>query len=1455
MPTFIDLQRRFRDLTQKELEDPEFLASLNDHPFGSKVGWPELLKHPRVLLLAEAGAGKTFEMREQVRELVEQDRFAFFVAIEQLDREPLTQILSPADERRFEAWKGDTRAPAWFFLDAVDELKLTEGKLERALSRIARDLDGHVDRARLVFSSRPNDWRPARDLAILKSTLPVPERRANPLPPPDEFFVQALQRETKGTRSRTAGSDEESSSAPGDVRTVILLPLSERQIGMFTERSAVKNTAAFLAEINRQDAWVFARRPLDLSELIATWTTSGHLGTRAKQHESNIATKLRDDPQRADRGTLPGLKARDGAERLALALALTRTRTLRSSERPVDVARAVGALDPGAILGNWTEAEQQVLLRRALFDPATYGRVRFHHRSVQEYLAARRLQHLREQGMPTKAVFGLLFAEQYGVKVVIPSMRPIAAWLALWDDAVRRELTRREPEVLLSFGDPESLTVAARAELIRAFVSAYASGGARGMNLQRDEVRRLAHPELAPVIRELWAQGSTNQDVRDLLIMVIWQGRMEACLDLARAAAFDPTWEEHHRIMAVRALLDCGQLHSGCQVTEAMLSDPASWPDEVIHNVAANLFPSVMSVDELMILVECTPEPKSSSLGFGWALREIAQAVDPASPQATALRDAIAEVIWRKRDAHQEFFRIRGPFGYLAPGLAMLCGRQLATSKPDAALLRCCVIASRFADDEAGSAKESVDELKRAFRDPSETRAKVFWAEIAFMDEVVPAKADSIRLYYAQQGGLTGRLTDADRGWLEFALGNAVQPERRSIALSALLTLWHQRGRIDAEIHVLHEAVKDDFRLRRFLVEGAAVQPVDPETQKTLREAEERRVARTAKEAKRVEDWKQWREELMASPATFFEPERQETTVHNLYEWMQIRPGERARLDIWDWTALRYAFGADVTERSKQALQTLWRITPPVLWSERSPEKRDTAPLTWVKALSGLASEATTAGWAARMTEDEARRAAAYATLELNGFPGFLADLARAHHAAVDAVIGHELSEQLKLGDDNAHLPILQDVTHAERGVKRLLAPRILSALPTVPVVATEQMAARWARRLDQMLRILGDIRSEGDSASIAQLCAERYQADPAGGLARTWLRGLFRFDPVRGTDVLTADLTRPGDAAAATPGAVETFASLFGDSGAIVLEITDPAERVRALGRLVRLAYAFIRPNEDPIHEGVYTPTSRDQAEMARSSVLSALIETPGNDARQLLLELASEREFAGFPDRLRMFARRRAAADAEFVAFDVQALVDLDTRYEIPPADRDGLFRVMMDRLEDLAHDFAHHDFSDRRLVRTIEDELEMQRTLCLRLEAKSNRAFVITREDEVADRKRPDIRLAAVHGGQKAVIEVKLADDRWSVSDLERALRDQLVGQYLRHDNCKAGCLLLTYDGTKTYWQHPDTRERLHFNALLAYLREQAGALELEHRHTIRLAVFGLDLTDPVLVPTHA
>ena len=537
---YIDLQRRFHTLTEAELEDAELLAALSEDEFrpSTGIGWSKLLQYDRVILLAGAGAGKTREMEEQAKHLVGEGRFAFFVPLESLDREAFVHLLSMDEQERFEAWKADGNAPAWFFLDAVDELKLTEGKLDRALRRLPVALTGHLARARVIISCRPSDWRPSVDLAIVQEKLQVPERgRDIPPQPSEESFLDAL-RHAQGGASGVR-PEEEALPHHEAVQTVIMLPMSGSQITRFAEQAGVRSAEAFLNEITRQNAWIFASRPLDLTQLSETWTSLGRLGTRAEQHEANITAKLKDGPERSDSNVLTDTKARLGAERLALALALTRTRTIRTPEQALDTNWAEGVLDAASILTDWTEAERQALLRRALFDPAAYGRVRFHHRSVQEYLAARHLRTLHEKEMSTQALFRLLFAERYDVAVVVPSMRTIAAWLALWDDAVRKELTRHEPEALLSLGDPETLNPSAQSDLVRAFVSMYGQGGWRGLSIPIDEVRRLAHPELAPVIRECWENGPANDDIRKLLINLIWLGPAKDCADLVRIVALD----------------------------------------------------------------------------------------------------------------------------------------------------------------------------------------------------------------------------------------------------------------------------------------------------------------------------------------------------------------------------------------------------------------------------------------------------------------------------------------------------------------------------------------------------------------------------------------------------------------------------------------------------------------------------------------------------------------------------------------------------------------------------------------------------------------------------------------------------------------------------------------------------------------------------------------------------
>lgn len=193
------------------------------------------------------------------------------------------------------------------------------------------------------------------------------------------------------------------------------------------------------------------------------------------------------------------------------------------------------------------------------------------------------------------------------------------------------------------------------------------------------------------------------------------------------------------------------------------------------------------------------------------------------------------------------------------------------------------------------------------------------------------------------------------------------------------------------------------------------------------------------------------------------------------------------------------------------------------------------------------------------------------------------------------------------------------------------------------------------------------------------------------------------------------------------------------------------------------------------------------------------------------------------------------------------------MEQRYEAPPHDCNGLFAVLMDRLDDLAYELAHDDFNIRKTLRKISEEDEIQNYLVGRIQDRSNGAYTVVREPEVADRKRPDFQLAATRGVQRAVVEVKIADN-WNVLELERALRNQLVGQYLRDAACKAGCLLLTYHGAKAYWKHPISGVRLSFSEVVCHLNEIGQTIEVDQGYRVRLGAQGLDLTDPFLAPAH-
>jgi hypothetical protein len=1451
MSAFVDLNRRFRDLTDLQLADEDTLAASIGSGAGDGVGWQEFLKVERVLLLAEAGSGKTREMEEQVKAINSRGEFAVFVPIESLCREPLANCSSRYHQSSLSAWKEHGSSHGWFFLDSVDEMKLTNGKLQTALARLANELDGRLSRASIILSSRPSDWRPETDMSTFLSILPVACRSEAPkVSGPEEFLRPVARADKIGGREQHNSRSDSLITA----KVFALQPLTRLQIKAFALSRGVASPEGLLAEIERRDAWDFANRPLDLSDLIDTWKRCGRIGTRAQQHAGNIATRLKDDLDRPDSNILNSEEALHGAERLSLALSLCRLRTILVPELSIEAERSTAGLDPSLVLPEWTESKQRSLLRRAIFDPATYGRVRFHHRSIQEYLAAKCLKRLRDAGMATASVFGLLFADKYHTAVVIPSMRPIAAWLALWDNDVRNELMKREPEVLLTLGDPESLPVPVRAKLLRTFSEMYGEGGWRGIGIPVSEVRRLSCPDLAPTVRELWGSGPQNDDVRTLLLEVIWCGPMAVCMDIAENVAKNVDLPGRDRLIAVHALLACGQTQVVRSIAESLIAEPTSWSDRHLHTLAALIFPEVLALNELMLLVERTPEPDRTVGGFGWELLQISESLEPISPLALNLRNRLADLIWLGREPAKDFTNIAGRYDHLAPALARLCHRQIAGQSAivDDGLVGACVIASRFGGNRR-RVNEALGHLKTAVRGLTARREALFWADLSIMDSLLPGRDDWDRLFHTFHDGLLDGLIADDMPWIEAALANRNQPTRRGVAFQAWVSAWQQRGCALDELPQLHALISDDPKLTA-IASGLAI-PVKPNPayEKLALENELQRLEYAEAEAAREAEWHRWRDGLVADPNSSFSVENEETTLWNMYGWLKIKGQGYNKYNAWDGDLVEREFGEEIAQRVIQAGRNYWRRTRPLAQTERAPDQWNTTLGTWIFGLACISAEASIPGWTENLTPEEARTAAAYTMVELNGFAPIINDLSAAFPNAVDEVVGTELSAQLKLANTQRFLPVLQNLEQAATGVQKLLTPRLLAALPDLDVSPDSEAAQNAPYHLDSVLRILTLVSDERQLEQISGLCASRFEADSFGYLALTWLRGLFAIDACRGTELVASVLSKMPDAVYAER-AIAILVALFGDRGSACFSLLDPETRAKTLGKLIRIAYATIRYEDDEHHEGVFTPNRRDNAESARQFLLGLLIQTPGPQAGTILSELASEPDFAHFPDRLRMFARQRAASDSEPPSFTAPQVVHLVRNCEVPPYDRDGLFTVMMTRLGDLAHNIAHGDFTDRATLQTISSEEEMQRTLAWRLEAMAKGVYGVSREDEVADKKRVDIRLRCTDGGQKAVIEIKIADNGWTLADFERALSAQLVGQYLRNNDCKAGCLLLAYGGRKRLWERPITAERLNFFQVIEHLRETARRLESAEMFGVRLGVFGLDLTPPVLAPAH-
>lgn len=782
------VERIFQDLSDCDIDSADQQAYLVKLGWSKGVSWESLLQSKRILIISEAGAGKTYECREQAKRLWEKGEPAFFIELADLATGFLRDTFDTEQDARLDTWISSQSEIATFFLDSIDELKLSQGSFERALKIFSKGIENQLGRARIIITTRPV----AFDKQIVHRILPVP-----PLPVlvtnGEAFAAIAMQR----NRSKPINEDDK---AIPEWREVALMPLSDGQIFEFAQSQNIRDPAALLEDLRKRNALEFARRPPDLIELCADWRVHKYIRTHQEQVATNVRIKLQPREDRREPADISVDKAIEGASRLALAMMVTRRLTIRHNAE-FDSQIGEPALDPAKILTDWTREERKALLERPLFGFASYGRVRFHHRSVAEYLAAERLQMLHSRGMPLRALTRLLFAHTRGAAIARPTKRPIAGWLALKNDRIFELLRDHEPAVLLNEGDPESLSPNQRIQALRAYVERYGKGGWRGLEVPNIQIHRFSSPDLASEINRLWSLEIENPDIRRIIFEIIEMGKIDECSDLAYQGVYDIKFSAQDRILALDALIALKDSRLK-EIAASLAEGDARWPEYFLRRACVRMFPQILSAVQLCDIL-------NQLRGSDYYFEELCRCLPPLirnshleSENLESLRDGLVKLISYDLSWCKDKFNVVSSKSYLKCSLAATCILGLEQSKTSE-WLYASALALRLYHNEY-STGEANDELKaKVMVLSSEENARFFWCADSVVKSVRAINNPRQRLGETIfQYGFTVLQEERDIGWITDALGDIDRSIiERTMLLEAAMYLFrsHKQWKIRAK--------------------------------------------------------------------------------------------------------------------------------------------------------------------------------------------------------------------------------------------------------------------------------------------------------------------------------------------------------------------------------------------------------------------------------------------------------------------------------------------------------------------------------------------------------------------------------------------------------------------------------------------------------------------------------
>lgn len=1380
----------------------------------NSIGWEDLHERPVTVVVGEAGIGKTFEFKNECLRMQSTKKASFFVALNQLVDTESWQRALVDQEAEYAQWRSGTEI-GFFFLDAVDESRLKgQAAFENALIVVRRKLSDHLARVRIVLSSRWTDWN-------IEGVRSCVEKH---LTKPIEVAQRAAQVQTEPNLG-AVGNDtlpQPPATEKLEPYVVSLEPLSKTEAARFADALGVVEVDEFWGAVEDGSYEFMATRPLDLQWMVALWNTQRSLGTYQELIEANIANRLTELnlSYQSENAVLSLDQLRAGAEELAAATEFS-SRPFISTE--TGTSTNPDEVSPQQLLQKWKPNEISLLLASAVFDEATYGRVKFHHRSIREYLAACWVKRQLLNGVTWNRLLRLFCATPFGDVELIPTRRASLCWLAAIDVAAREWVTRYFPEMLLFEGDPEAWDEKSADQAFMAYVQLLCDGHQNDWYNNASEFRRVGRRLPPGRVAGLLANEKAPSMVKSSLLSLAKHGRLHDCADVVFNLYSDVEASLRERGRALNALETLARSEHREAIRQDLLNGALTSNELVAAALEVIDWPTLGTEGLSKLFLNTEEENRYSNGAMSDTVKsEMAQtaSVDNAEILLTAVLRALPRPETGKRFArfHEADRPVRAWLLDVLPD----CFERLLTLLPTdlAAYPDACLEAAERIEALRNAGYTDHDEFTRLHELIAE-RTALRWQiaiEIAQSEDITHA---------------TSRLTWGTSCIVSFLEGDL--PELIARANEAAST---------AELRGIWFTVALEVAFRRLPSQDREAVIAKLKLGPELQSRTTRINTELARWNEGIETDRRWKTEELArklelrtkhelNQANFLANIGQiaDATHKGTLQWLahySYNHSENKALTRVDYVVIERAFGKDIASALASGLKQVWSTAQPP-----NPADYQNGEVPWVAlmAMAGLQTMLDEGLSITSLTEQEAARAAQLAVWELNGPPAWFEGLARTQSAAMCGALHPWIVAEAQDKTD----------THRHRGAIALAlnCPPVLRALllqPLLTLVHSGQIG--HPRTLKEVVKALraDDLAPPGLAADVARTkIIESIGPDGLIG-ENDWLRMWLEEDTVNAWEWFETHVasmaTNAGDQ-------VKAFAGVAGDCKWVML----PADgtTVDVLLRLhAMLTNHLPPPCSPPEGDDVFGhPISR-----LREAIPSVLVQSRGVSAHQALMHLASTEAEAPIQNWLKARVREHSAIESlESARVEPSDLISITSPFWSEPRTESQLFDQVFARLEEIRTRVEEGPFSDRLLFGPNIPEKHLQLWLASRFRDTPNLRFSVHREEEVDDDKKTDIQLSTKVG--TVCVEIKPVDRfrSYSATTLTKTLQEQIVDQYLKGENSRHGILILFRLDTKV-WDIPDGAKGQSFDSLVQYLQVQADAIRLKSGQIQALTVFGIN-----------